>query len=76
MDLVDNDGAEEVRETVGTVPTFYEMQGAIAEAALRCGKQRGRHRAKLPKDHPAQKDLEEAISLRSVEHGLFGEVLP
>ena len=40
VDLVENDGIEEVRERAGTVPTIYEMQGAIAEAARRCGKQK------------------------------------
>ena len=67
VDLAEREDSEEVRGRSGTVPTIYEMQGAIAEAASRCGKKKGRFSARLPNIHPAQMDLEEAISLRSIE---------
>ena len=41
VDLVEKEDSEEVRGRVGIVPTIHEIQGAIAEAASRCGKQKG-----------------------------------
>ena len=49
-------------------PNILELQNAIAEAARICGKPRGRFIHKLPNDHPAHMALEEALSLRSIEH--------
>ena len=40
VDLAEKEDTEEVRGRAGTVPTIYEMQGAIAESARRCGKQK------------------------------------
>ncbi len=61
-DLVDTSEKE-----LSHMPNILEIQKAIAEAATQCGKPRRNFTSKLPHDHPAARDLEEALANRSLE---------
>ena len=49
-------------------PCVHELQTAIGGAAEMCGRPKNRAGTKLPRDHPAMRDLDEAMALRSLAH--------
>ena len=50
------------------MPSILEMQEAISQVATSCGAPRRRATTRLPADHPAQCELDLAMSDRSIEH--------
>ncbi len=50
------------------MPSILEMQGAISQGAASGGVPRRRATTRLPADHPAQCELDLAMSDRSIEH--------